>query len=165
MNKRPFLPAWGYFFFLFLLVACKSEQKPKVFDKHLADNPDIRKKYIYQSVLRLANSKHDPDFDKLIKDIRKITIYLPPPEDSTYQIKGLRNTMRSEGYEELMDIRTGDSERISLWVNESLPKPHYVGLLDRSDGDYIFEIDGQINLEYLSALNMADQGSLRELIK
>ena len=165
MNTKPTHFAWGYYFFLVLLVvACSGDQTSRVFEKHLADNPDIRKKYIYQSVLRLANTKHDPDFDKLIKDVRKITVYLPPREDSTYQLKELRSGMRSDGYEELMDVRTASNERISLWVNETLPEAHYVGLLDTSTDDYIFEIDGQLNLEYLSSLNMTDQSSLRELL-
>ena len=164
MNKRPAPFPWVYFAFIIVLVSCTREYTPAIFERHLADNPDIRKKYIYQSVLRLANFKHDPDFDKLIKNVNKITIYLPPREDSTYQIKDIRTNMRSEGYEELFDLRTADRERISLWVNESLPKAHYVGLLDTSTEDYIFEIDGQIDLEYISSLNVVDQQSLRDLL-
>lgn len=165
MNKRPTQPAWVYFLFVLLLVGCAREQTARVFENHLADYPEIRKKYIYQSVLRLANIQHDPDFDKLIRDVRKITIYLPPREDSTYQIKDLRSNMRTEGYEELVDVRTADAERIGLWVNETLPEPHYIALLDTSGDDYILEIDGRLNLEYLSALKLADQSSLRELLK
>lgn len=165
MDKRPALPNWVYFIFIILALGCSSNKDPKVFEKHLADYPDIQKKYIYQSVLRLANTKHDPDFDKLIKDVRKVTIYLPPDQDSAYQVKGLRSSMRSGGYEELMDFRTANSERVSLWLNESLPDPHYVGLIDAADAHYIVDIDGQINLDYISALNVADEGSLRDLFK
>lgn len=152
------------FFLVVCLLGCNREQESKVFAKHLSDHPDIRKKYIYQSVLRLANIKQDPNFDKLIKDVSKITVYLPPKEDSIYQIKELKTGMRTDGYEELIDVRTASSERISLWVNESLSKPHYVGLLDTANDDYIFEIDGQLNFEYLSSLSMADQSQLRELL-
>lgn len=146
-------------------MACNRDTSAKVLEKHLTQYPDIQKKYIYQSVLRLANIKQDPDFNKLIKDVEKITIYFPPGEDSTYQVKSLRSTIREEGYEELIDIRTAQKDRISLWVNESLPKPHYMGVLDTSGGDYIFEIDGQLNMDYLSSINMVDQNSLRELLK
>ena len=165
MDKRPAPLNWVYLAFIILLVACSREQTPKVFEKHLADNPDIRKIYIYQSVLRLANVKHDPDFNKLIEDVQKITIYQPPREDSTYHIKEVRSNMRSAGYEELIDVRTADKDRISLWLNDSIPKPHYVGLFDTSEGDYIFEIDGQINLDYIGSINMADQKSLLDLLK
>lgn len=164
MDKRPAPLARVYFVFILLLVACTREQTPGIFEKHLADYPDIRKSYIYQSVLRLANVKQDPNFNKLIEDVRKITIYLPPREDSTYQIKEIRMNMRSEGYEVLMDVRTADKERISLWLNESLPSPHFVGLLDTSGDDYIFEIDGQLNLEYISSINVIDQKTLRDLL-
>ena len=165
MKRKPTDFTWGLLlFFILILAACTRDQTPDIFEKHLAKYPDIRKKYVYQSVLRLANVKHDPDFDKLIRDVRRITIYLPPHEDSTYQIKEVSSGMRSEGYEELISVKTASNERISLWINESLPEPHYVGLLDTSTDDYIFEIEGQLDMEYISSLNMTDQSSLRELL-
>jgi hypothetical protein len=160
---------WPYICLLITLIACttakKSDSGAEVFRQHLADYPDIRKKYIYQSVLRLANIKDDPEFDLLIRNVRKITIYLPPREDSTYQVKSIPSHLGENGYEQLIDVRTADAERVSLWVNESLPKPMYVALLDSGTDDYIMEVDGQINIEYLSSLKFADQGSLRELLK
>ena len=159
---------WPYTCILITLISCttakKSDTSAEVFKQHLTDYPEIRKKYIYQSVLRLANIKDDPEFDMLIRDVRKITIYLPPREDSTYQIKSLPNHLSANGYEQLIDVRTADAERISLWVNESLPEPRYVALLDSGVDDYIMEVDGQINIEYLSSLKFADQGSLRDLL-
>ncbi|MEO5905612.1 MAG: hypothetical protein ABIQ11_02725 [Saprospiraceae bacterium] len=164
MDKRPALLTWAYCALLISMMACKTDDTPEIFKQHLADNPDIRKKYIYQSVLRLVNIKQDPDFDKLIRDVRKISIYMPPREDSTYQITPLRANLRASTYEELVDVRTAAVDRISLFVDEAHGDPHYVGLLDSTADDYIFEIDGQINLEYLSSLNMAE-GSLLDLIK
>lgn len=163
MNKRPAYFARVFIFCLVGIAACNMDPKPDVFEKHLEAYPDVRKNYIYQSVLRLANINQDPDFDKLIRDVEKITIY-SPPSDSTYQIKELRNTIRSSGYEELLDIRTAAKDRISLFVNESFRTPHYVGLLDTGEGDYIFEIDGSIDLEYASSLNLADQDMLKNLL-
>lgn len=162
MDKRP-AGTWLLIFFVCGFLACKKDTQPDVFAEHLEKYPDIRKNYIYQSVLRLANIKHDPDFDKLIRDVEKIIIY-SPPADTTYQLTELRSSIRTSGYEELIDIRTAAKDRISLWVNESFPKPHYVGLLDTGAGDYIFEIDGSLNLEYASSLNVADQEMLRELL-
>ena len=163
MNKRPAPFLWVFFSLIFLL-SCSGEQTDAIFEKHLEKYPDVSKKYLYQSVLRLANVKHDPNFDKFIKYVTKVTIYFPPAGDSTYQIKDLRTEIRSSGYEELFDVRTADKERINLWVNESFKKPHYVGLLDTSEEDYVFEIDGQVDLEYVSAFNIADQKSLREFL-
>ena len=165
MDKRPRLILWVFMLLVLMITACEHDQSAKIFEKHLAEYPGIGKKYIYQSVLRLANMNNDPDYDKLIRDITKITIYAPPSNDSTYQIKGVRDAIRNGGYEELMDVRTANRDRINLFVNESLPEPHYIGLFDTESGDYIFEIDGNINLEYLSALDMVDQNSLRELLK
>jgi hypothetical protein len=37
--------------------------------------------------------------------------------------------------------------------------------MDAADQDVILEIDGQINIEYLSAINVADEGSLYKLLE
>ncbi len=153
-----------YYLMIMMIAGCTGEKSPSVITRHEAQYPDIRKKYLYQSVIRLANTSGDPAFNMLIKDVRKIIIYLPPREDTTYQIQELRSGIKADGYEELVDVRTSDAYRISLWVNESKSLPHYMGLLDTSEDDYIFEIDGQLNLEYLSALKFADQGSLMDLL-
>lgn len=150
---------------MFILVSgCNREAGQSVLEKHEARYPDIRKKYIYQSVIRLANVKGDPDFNKLIKDVRKITIYLPPSEDSTYQIKDVSNGIMAEGFEQLMEVRTEGAGRISLWVKESKSSSQYMGFLDSEAADIIFEIDGQLNLAYISALKFADQSTLLDLI-
>lgn len=133
--------------------------------KHEQAYPELRKKYVYQSLIRLANINRDPNFEKLIKDVRKIILYLPPSEDSTYQIKDVRSDMREGGYEELVDVRTAEAQRISLWVRDSESRPHYLGLVDSEEEDLILEIDGQLDLQYLSAINLADMGSLMDLLK
>jgi hypothetical protein len=159
-----------YFFLLFpvvslLALGCHQEGTQSVLAKHLSRYPDIRKKYIYQSVIRLANIKGDPDFNKLIKDVRKITIYLPPSEDSTYQIKDVSSGIAADGFEQLMEVRTEGSGRISLWVKESKSTSQYMGFFDTQAEHIIFEIDGQLDLAYVSALKLADQSILMDLIK
>ena len=146
-------------------LACRNDETSDVLAKHEKAYPELRKKYVYQSLIRLANIKHDPDFEKLIKDVRMITLYLPPSGDSTYQIKDLRTGMRGDGYEELVDVRTGEAQRISLWVKDSASKQHYLALLDSDKEDLILEIDGQLDLQYLTAINVADQGSLMDMLQ
>ena len=150
---------------LLFLAGCQKDVVSDPLVKHEKTYPELRKKYVYQSLIRLANVKRDPDFEKLIRDVNKIVIYLPPREDSTYQIKSLRSEIRTDGYEELMDVRTAEAQRISLWVKEAENKSHYLALVDTDTDDIILEIDGQINLEYLSSLKMADQESLNNLLK
>ena len=127
--------------------------------------PEIQKKYVYQSLIRLANIKRDPDFEKLIQDVRKITLYLPPREDSTYTIGDMRSAVRSDGYEELIDVRTANAQRISLWVKESGKKSKYLGFVDAADTDIIMELDGEIHPEFLSSVMLADTSSLNQLLK
>ena len=151
--------------FLLLIPGCQKENVTPVLAKHEKQYPEIRKKYVYQSLIRLANIKKDPDFEKLIKDVNKVILYLPPSGDSTYQIKDVRNGLPADGYETLVDVRTADVQRISLWVKEANSKSHYIALMDAADQDVILEIDGQINIEYLSAINVADEGSLLKLLE
>ena len=151
--------------FILLMPGCQEEKITPVLAKHEKQYPEIRKKYVYQSLIRLANIKRDPDFEKLIKDVDKVILYLPPDGDSTYQIKEVRNGLPADGYETLVDVRTADAQRISLWVKEANSKSHYIALMDAADQDVILEIDGQINIEYLSAINVADEGSLLKLLE
>jgi len=127
--------------------------------------PELKKKYVYQSILRLANIKHDPDYENLIRDIRKIILYLPPAEDSTYQITGMSSGLRSDGYEELITVRTAEAQRISLWVKENGKKSHYIALVDSNTDDVILEVDGEIHPEFLNSIISADQSSLLNLLK
>jgi len=151
--------------FLIVQIACRKDVTSDVLAKHEKAYPELRKKYVYQSLLRLANTKHDPEFEKLIKDVRKIILYLPPSGDSTYQINDVRTGMRGGGYEQLVDVRTSSSQRISLWVKDSEHKPHFLALLDSDKDDLILEIDGQLDLQYLASINVADKGSLMELLQ
>jgi hypothetical protein len=149
---------------LMMLNACVRDATSPAISRHEKKYPDMNKKYVYQSIIRLANIKHDPDFEKLIKDVRKVVLYLPPSGDSTYQIKDLNTDMMTDGYEQLVNIRTAEAQRISLWVKESGDKARYIALVD-ADQDVILEIDGQINLQYLTALNVADKTSLMNLLQ
>jgi len=148
-----------------VLAGCSKPETPPSIVKLEKQYPEIKKKYVYQSLIRLANIKHDPDFESLIKDVRKIILYLPPDGDSTYQITGLRSGLRTDGYEELIDVRTADAQRIGLWVKESGEKTHYLGLVDSPDNDVIMEIDGEIHPEYLNSILGADQSSLLGFLK
>jgi hypothetical protein len=153
------------FSFAILLSSCRETMQSSVLEQHEAQYPDLKKKYVYQSVIRLANINKDPNFEKLIKDVRKIVIYLPPSKDSTYQIKTVRTGLEKEGYELLVEGRTADNMKMSLWVKEMGARSHYVALADAADNEMILEIDGQINMEYLAALQVADQEALRGLIE
>jgi hypothetical protein len=145
--------------------SCRESVHSSVLEQHEETYPNLKKKYVYQSLIRLANVNKDPNFEKLIKDVRKIVVYLPPADDSTYQIKTVRQGMMGEDYELLMDGRTADDMRMSLWVKDLGARSHYIALIETVDQDMILEVDGQINIEYLVALEVADQEALRGLIE
>ena len=148
-----------------MFFSCHDPYTSPTIERHEKKYPDIKKKYVYQSLIRLANIKRDPAFEMLIKDVDKIILYFPPEGDSTYQIRDVKQGMSTDGYETLIDVRTAEDQRMSLWVKETGKHAHYIALVDSEQDDLILEIDGQLNIEYLSALQGADQGSLLNLIK
>lgn len=164
LNKTPYLVALTIGMSL-LLVSCERKQEVPALSRLETRYPDIQKKYVYQSLIRLANVDKDPDFEKLIKDLRKVILYLPPKEDSTYQITSVRNEIREDGFEELVDIRTDDAQRISLFVKEYPTTSHYLAFVDSEEEDIILEVDGEIHAEYLGSLAKANQSSLMDLLK
>jgi len=148
-----------------LAMGCQKPETPDAIVRLEKKYPELRKKYVYQSLIRLANIKQDPEFEKLIKDVKKITLYLPPREDSTYSISEIRPQIREEGYEELVDMRTANAQRISLWVKETGKKSHYLALVDTDTDDIILEMDGEIHPEYLGSIKLADESTLNQLLK
>ena len=164
LNKTSYLViiTMGISLFLF---SCERNHEIPALSKLEKQYPDIQKKYVYQSLIRLANVNKDPDFEKLIKDLRKVIIYLPPREDSTYQITSVRSEVRADGFEELIDIRTEDAQRISLFVKEYPNTDRYLAFVDSDTDDVILEIDGEIHPEYLASIAKANQSSLTDLLK
>jgi hypothetical protein len=166
MKNTTLLPMLFAGFLVFTLGSCRDSGPATVLEQHEASYPDIRKKYVYQSLIRMANINQDPNFEKLIKDVRKIVLFMPPSEDSTYQIKSVRTGLEADGYELLVEGRTADQTKMSLWVKENGARSHYIALMDSAEGeDMILEVDGQINIEYLMALEVADQDALKGLIE
>lgn len=163
-NTNRLVVAFGFLMLFLFSPGCKTEHESPVLVAHEKKYPELQKKYVYQSLIRLANVNKDPDFENLIRDIDKIVLYLPPEGDSTYQIKDVRSGLSEQGFETLVDVRTADKQRMSLWVKETSKEAHYIALADGEE-DIILEIDGQVHIEYLSALTKADEGSLLNLLK
>jgi len=147
-----------------LLPGCREEPVSGALQAHLDKYPSIRKKYFYQSVIRVANTSHDPNFEGLIRDLRKVTAYLPPRQDSTYAIAPLRPQLREEGFETLIEARSAEAQRLSLWVKTVDGTDRYLALIEGEQGDMILEVDGRIGVEYIAKLAGTDQEAIRKLV-
>ena len=64
-------------------------------------------------------------------------------------------------YELLIDGRTADDMRMSMWVKDLGSRSHYIALIEAVDQDMILEVDGQINIEYLMASGSGRSGSIK----
>jgi hypothetical protein len=165
MKNTPLQVFLLLFSIALLTGSCNKSVHSSVLEQHEEAYPDLKKKYVYQSLIRLANVNQDPNFEMLIKDVQKIVVYLPPANDSTYQVKTVRDGMMGEDYELLMEGRSAEDMRMSLWVKDLGPRSHYIALIEAVDQDMILEVDGQINIEYLMALEVADHEALMGLIE
>lgn len=159
MRLMPFL----FLLLLLLLSSCEQPPPSGILPGLEEKYPNLRKRYIYQSMLRLANQNRDPDFENLIRDVHKIVLYTPHSNDSTFQVNTLRPELRNEGFEELVDFRNTNGDRITLWLRDKDDDSQFVAIMDTPADDFIVEIDGQLNLQYLNALRKVDQTTLFNL--
>lgn len=145
-----------------LLISCTSTTPPATpLDKYLKDLGTMDEKYIYQSVIRMANTSKSENFEALIKDIKYIKLYTS--RDSTFQMADLKSKLRNEGYETLIETRLKE-QQVALWLKDDPTKPLYVGLMDGGDSDMILTMDGKFHLEYLLKLTGDQQSALQNIL-
>ncbi len=109
--------------------------------------------FLYQSTLRMFNEQEsNEDFDKLIKDLELMRLYILDQKVEKSEFKALFRKITKENYESVMEV---DSKEFTLrlFVKEKGRKTSYVLGLITEDGTYLADMKGSLNLEYLSALN------------
>lgn len=145
-----------------LLLSCTTTTPPATpMDKYLMDLGTMDEKFIYQSVIRMANTSKSENFEALIKDIKYIKLYTS--RDSSFQISAFKSKLRDEGYETLIESRI-EQQQVALWLMDHPTKPYYIGFMDGSDRDVILTMDGKFHLEYLLSLTGEEQSSLQKIL-
>lgn len=130
------------------------------------DNPDLRKFYVYQSIIRLANQGQDPNFNKLIKGIRKLDVYVSRRDslaDHTV-LAELHRGLRDEGYDRLIEADISEGKLV-LHNRTARNQEFFLATLMETAGRLvILEIDGTFDLKYLMTIQQMDFGILQELV-
>jgi hypothetical protein len=132
----------------------------------IESNPELKKYFVYQSTLRMINQNNDPGFNQLIKNVRKINVYLGK-EENTQILAGSFKTMvsdlKNENFEELITAKY-ETTRLHLMSSETKQKSYYVLTLRDNNDFALMEMDGSLNLEYLQSLQEFDFDKLRDLV-
>ena len=150
---------------LILLGFMAAQAQIKAVEDFLKEYPDLDKYYIYQSTLRMLNQDGNEDFNRMIKDIRKINAYVA---------EGSSDVTR-DSYNKMIDRLSKDD--FEVYVKAKMEET-FVNLMGRDEGKdsyfvlavhdddnfALLEMDGQIDLSYLTALDDIDFGKLQEII-
>ena len=117
--------------------------------------------YIYQSVIRMLNKDKNPDFNMMIRNLDHLK--LVTTEDigaaSMASFKKLDMDIRQEGYEEVMSFDSRESkchlfEKGETWVATF----HFSGYAG------VFEMKGELDLNYVKSLNSLDIDRLKDML-
>ena len=100
--------------------------------------------YFTPSTLRMLNLGKDPAYDKLIKNVRKMNLWIMSP---TFNLDHFYNTTENltnkEGYEEYIILESTEYE---LQVLGKPKEERTVGLGNYGDRFYLFHLEGTIDL-------------------
>ncbi len=137
----------------------------KAVEKFLKENEGLTKFFIYQSTLRMLNNSGDENFNKLIKGIRKINVYVTEgsSEVSTASYKRMISELGAEQFETLVSAKT-DGTLLNLMSRESGNDAYYVLATSEGSNFALMEMDGQLDLRYLEALESMNFEKLRKIL-
>jgi hypothetical protein len=153
------------FVLLFGILAVSLTAQSKVVEKFIKKHPELQDYYVYQSTLRAINQEGDPDFNRLIKNIRKINVYIAEGNSSVTRdsyTKMIRDLERDD-FESLI-IAKYEGTSIDLMSQGEGKTAYYVLVAMDNDNFGLMEMDGTLDLRYLNTLNNIDFGMLTEQV-
>lgn len=107
--------------------------------------------YFYPSTLRMININRNPEFDEMIRKVKKARFYrLDESAVGGEDLKLFSQSMDDHGFEELMMVQ-GKDMNIRIWGNDDRV-PKIITLAKTEDGISIIEVDGVINIAKIPKL-------------
>lgn len=153
-------------FALLLGISLAASAQIKPVEDFLKANKDLSKYFIYQSTLRMLNQDGDPDFNRLIKDIRKINVYIAMEEGvavSKQSHQKMLDDLTAVKFETLVSAKM-DGALINLMSKEEGDRAYYVLAASEEANFALLEMDGRLDLRYLQSLEKFDFNKLRKLV-
>lgn len=161
MFRNAFLLA-----FALLCIASVAPAQIKAVEDFISQHDgEIRKFYVYQSSLRMLNQGGDENFNKLIRDIRKINVYVAENAGVSPKshFRKMITNLSDDAFETLVSVRN-DNSLVQLMGKDIKGRSYYV-LAAVEEGSFaLLEMDGSLDLRYLEALKSMNVGKLKEIV-
>jgi hypothetical protein len=107
--------------------------------------------YFYPSTLRMINLQRNPEYDEMIKEIEKARFFkLDSGAATQADITALGNTLRKEGYEEMMVMKSKSNDIEVLGLEKHTPE--IVVISRNGDECMLLELKGMINIAKIPKL-------------
>lgn len=138
----------------------------KAVEKFVSENEEgLQKFFIYQSSLRMLNQNGDDDFNRLIKDIRKINVYIAENSGSSPKSDYQRmvSDLTSDDFETLVSVKNGGMH-LNLLGKETGDRAWYVLAATEDESVAVLEMDGKLDLRYLQSLDKVNFDKLKGIV-
>lgn len=149
-----------------LFITTIASAQIRAVERFLAENEDLDKFFIYQSTLRMLNDGGNPDFNKLIKGIRKINAYIDEDGDAQVSHESytqMINDLADERFETLITAKQDDMH-LNLMSRENGNDAYYVLAVTEGKSFALLEMDGSLDLRYLQSLEKVKFDRLRNIV-
>jgi hypothetical protein len=109
--------------------------------------------YFYPSTLRMINLSDNEDFDRLVRDIRKIRFFKWSRENyAEIDESSLIRDLREENFEAYMTVHGGAMDLKVYGREVRKQQPEIVAIVETEDGVQLLEIQGMIHVARIPAL-------------
>lgn len=151
---------------LFVLATVMAGQAQiKAVEKFIENHPNLDEYYVYQSTLRMVNQEANEDFNRLIKDIKKINIYISEGSTDVTEesYKEMLSDLSKDGFEVLINAKY-NSSLINMMSKDNGKNSYYVLAVRDADNFGLMEMDGSLDLRYLNALDNINFEKLQSIV-
>lgn len=150
------------------LVACigiAGQAQIKAVEKFIKEHPNLDEYFVYQSTLRMVNQEGDADFNRLIKNIKKINIYISEGSTDVTEesYREMLADLEEEEFEVLINAKY-ESSLINLMSKDAGKNSYYVLAVRDADNFGLMEMDGSLDLRYLNALDKINFAKLQNIV-
>ena len=142
------------YIFTGIALLCLLAGKAQTTTRHFVDSlPDScsQSLFLYQSTLRSFNPNNSEDFNKLIKNIKKISIHILDSSSTAKEVDQLMTTLKNEGFKALEDFKELKGKGTILLKDDT-----YLLMGNGQGRIIIIEMEGAPDLKYKKAIKDAD---------
>jgi len=150
---------------LTLMIGVVLNAQVKAVEEFVEDHPNLKEYFIYQSTLRLLNQSDSEDFDLLIRNIKKINAYVGVGSEEVTQksYDKMISMLEKDDFELLIHAKYNGA-LVNLMAQDNGNDSYYVLAVRDADDFALLEMDGQLDLKYLTALQDIDFSKLSGML-